>query len=80
MPTKHRQRKLLLFFHGNAEDLGLAYSLLVYMRDYLKVNIMAVEYPGYGIYNELDMGHKSEGGPTEEKILSDARLVYDFVL
>lgn len=50
LPTKNGSRKLLIFFHGNAEDLGLSYTLLNHMRDFFKVNVMAVEYPGYGIY------------------------------
>ena len=34
--------------------------------------MMAVEYPGYGIYEDY-------GGPSEEKIYKDAELVYNFV-
>jgi len=40
----------LLYFHGNAEDLGSSLKLLKHMRDTLRTNIIAVEYPGYGIY------------------------------
>lgn len=34
--------------------------------------MMAVEYPGYGIYEDRE-------GPTEDKIYRDAELVYNFV-
>jgi len=40
---------VILFFHANAEDLGLCYSFCKIMRDLFQVHVMAVEYPGYGI-------------------------------
>jgi hypothetical protein len=33
------QSKLLFFFHGNAEDLGIAYEILIEIRTCLKVLI-----------------------------------------
>ncbi len=39
----------LVFFHGNAEDIGIAFDFLNNIREQLKVNIIAVEYPGYGL-------------------------------
>ena len=42
--------KLLIFFHGNAEDLGISYQMLDHMRSMLHVNILAMEYPSYGAY------------------------------
>ena len=33
-----KSSKILLFFHGNAEDLGKAYRTLVKLRDKLKVS------------------------------------------
>ncbi|CEO99834.1 unnamed protein product (mitochondrion) [Plasmodiophora brassicae] len=45
---------LVLFFHGNGEDLGGA---VVFLRDLMnalsntvRISVLAVEYPGYGIY------------------------------
>ena len=46
--------------------------MLDHMRTALRINMMAVEYPGYGIYED-------NGGPTEDKIYRDAELVYNFV-
>jgi hypothetical protein len=51
LPYTKGSRKLILFFHGNAEDIGISYEMLDHLRDSLKINILAVEYPGYGIYN-----------------------------
>lgn len=42
------------------------------MRISLDLNILAVEYPSYGVYEDPE-------GPSEEKILRDADLVYNFV-
>jgi hypothetical protein len=64
--------KIFLYFHANAEDLGRAYKFLNYVHVYLRMHVMAVEYPGYGIY---------EGdNPNAEKIINDADIVYNFLL
>jgi len=42
--------KTIVYFHANAEDMVLCGELLDYLRALLKVNVIAVEYPGYGIY------------------------------
>ena len=73
LPCLKGSNKLIIFFHGNAEDLGISYEMLDHMRTALRINLMAVEYPGYGIYEDAD-------GPSEEKIYRDAELVYNFVL
>jgi len=70
LQTKYPSSKILLYFHGNGEDINLAYDLLEHLRNHLNVQIIAVEYPGYGLY---------PGSPSEKKILSDAETVFDFV-
>mmetsp|Transcript_10269 Transcript_10269/g.26541 ORF Transcript_10269/g.26541 Transcript_10269/m.26541 type:complete len:312 (+) Transcript_10269:73-1008(+) len=60
----------LIFFHANAEDLGQIYLLLRYLRTFLGVHVLAVEYPGYGICS---------GAPSERQLLLDAETVLDFV-
>jgi hypothetical protein len=42
--------KIFLYFHANAEDLGRAYKFLTYINVYLRMHVLAVEYPGYGVY------------------------------
>lgn len=64
--------KIFLYFHANAEDLGRAYKFLNYVHVYLRMHVIAVEYPGYGIY---------EGdNPNADKIINDADIVYNFLL
>lgn len=63
----------MIFFHGNAEDIGISYEMLDHMRTALKINVLAVEYPGYGVYTDPK-------GPSEEQIYADAELAYRFVI
>lgn len=63
--------KIMIYFHGNAEDIGLSFEILDMLRTVLHIHILAVEYPGYGVY---------AGKPTSEGILNDAECVYSFVL
>jgi len=50
---------VMFFMHGNAEDLGMSFSFIRHMRDQFKVNVFAVEYPGYGLLSELSGGEES---------------------
>lgn len=38
MKENRRHSKILLFFHGNAEDIGIARSALITMRQSLRVS------------------------------------------
>jgi len=62
-----------MYFHGNAEDIGLSYEMLDHLRSSLKVNILAVEFPNYGIY-------KDPAGCNSEKIIADAIYVFEYVM
>lgn len=50
LPYLNGSTKLIIFFHGNAEDIGFSYEMLDHLKTALKINILAVEYPSYGIY------------------------------
>lgn len=63
--------KTIIFFHGNAEDIGLAYELLDHLRMTLQVHIIGVEYPGYGIY---------DGNSTEQRVYEDAMNIFQFLV
>jgi len=47
--------------------------MLDHLRTSLKINIIAVEYPSYGIYQD-------PGGCSHDKIMSDAEDVFTFIL
>jgi hypothetical protein len=59
-----------MYFHGNAEDVGLAYELLDHLRATLMVHVLAIEYPGYGVY---------PGSSKADRIISDAEHVFKFL-
>lgn len=60
-----RAANVMLYLHGNAEDMGMSFSFLQHMRNQFKVNVLAVEYPGYGLLNGL---------PSSEKTVNDVVL------
>lgn len=62
--------KIVLFCHGNAEDLGNSPGKLAKIRDNLGVHVIGVEYPGYGI---------SSGTPSESALTADITTVFTFL-
>lgn len=63
--------KYALFFHGNAEDINLASEILNHIRFTLSINVIAPEYPGYGVY---------PGRPSEEQIFADTLSIYHYLV
>jgi len=41
----------MLYFHGNAEDLAVSEPQVQAIASYLNINVLAMEYPGYGLYD-----------------------------
>lgn len=41
--------RLIVYFHSNFEDIGRCYRFCAGVREKLKVNVLIVEYPAYGI-------------------------------
>lgn len=72
MPYEHGSAKVFLYFHANAEDLGKSYRLLTFVQRFLRMHVIAVEYPGYGIY-------RCPEGTSSQKIVEDAETVYRFL-
>ncbi|KRX08467.1 hypothetical protein PPERSA_12948 [Pseudocohnilembus persalinus] len=60
----------LIYFHGNGEDINQSIDLLDHIRINLNVNILAMEYPGYGVY---------KGSPNDKIIQEDAEIVYQYL-
>lgn len=65
---------LIIFCHGNGEDLGGSFRFLAVLIDYLKsqgvrVSVLAVEYPGYGLHI---------GTAHEHGLLDAAQSAYHF--
>jgi len=62
--------KVLLWFHGNAENIGYGLAQAVFYSR-LGVNVLAVDYRGYG---------RSEGSPDEAGVYRDADAAYDYLI
>ncbi|MCL5006408.1 MAG: alpha/beta hydrolase [Acidobacteria bacterium] len=65
-----QSRKAILWFHGNAEDLGSARSRVKFYSA-LGANLLALDYRGYG---------RSEGSPFEEGLYRDADAAYEYLI
>mmetsp|Transcript_19684 Transcript_19684/g.45933 ORF Transcript_19684/g.45933 Transcript_19684/m.45933 type:complete len:404 (+) Transcript_19684:84-1295(+) len=68
-----RAAGVILFCHGNAEDLGMSFAFLRHMRDQFKMNVFAIEYPGYGLLNYMDPSEAA----IKEVVLTAFRFVLD---
>jgi fermentation-respiration switch protein FrsA (DUF1100 family) len=62
-------RQALLWFHGNAENIGYDLPHLKVLAS-MGVNILAVDYRGYG---------RSDGSPNEAGVYHDADAAYDYL-
>jgi len=40
----------MIYYHANAEDVGYAFSFAQTLGANLRVHVLLVEYPGYGVY------------------------------
>ena len=69
---ENKSDMILLYFHSNYEDIGNSASLLKLICRYLSINVLAIEYPNYGIYS-------SKNSANAEAILSDADTVFKFI-
>eukprot|EP00434_Breviolum_minutum_P036394 symbB.v1.2.032242.t3/scaffold3784.1/size51792/3 len=62
-------RYMIIYFHSNAEDLGLCRWFCRFMYDQFQVHVLAVEYPGYGV---------CPGRPTPEGVIANAHAALQF--
>ena len=65
------KRLLILYSHGNAEDLGLIPPFVEYMAARLNADVLAYEYVGYSI---------SSGQPSEAGLYASAAAAYAWAL
>jgi hypothetical protein len=47
---KENTSKIVVYFHGNAEDVNTSYDFTLKMSLTFRCNVLSVEYPGYGLY------------------------------
>lgn len=64
--------KLMIYFHSNYEDIGNTYTFCNKISASLNMNVLAVEYPNYGLY-------KSASSLNAETINNDAEVIFKFI-
>jgi len=64
--------RLILYFHGNAEDAGQSEELFSSILELWRTDIITVEYPTYGVYTKGNLG--------EKPIFEDAEDVYNSLI
>jgi len=69
--AKIRRAPTLVFFHGNAGNIGLRLPNAVQMLNQLKANVLLVEYRGYG--------DSDDATPSEKGIKLDAEAALQFI-
>lgn len=62
--------KIVIFFHGNGEDINSAYEFAFFISNQLKTSILIMEYPGYSVYG---------GTASPAAVLADADRVILFL-
>lgn len=70
-PATNNPLPTLVYFHGNAGNIGLRLPNAIQMMKYLSVNILLVEYRGYGNSDSVT--------PNEAGLKLDGRAALDFV-
>lgn len=68
---KPASTKVMLYLHGNAENVSTWYQAANEIQKHVNVNALIVDYRGYG---------KSSGKPTIEGTINDAISMYDFLI
>lgn len=66
------EEKILIYTHGNACDIYTMYPFLKFLRDTLRINVLAWEYEGYGPSRKMSK-------PSEQAIFDSADSVYEHV-
>ena len=73
-------KKVMIHFHANGEDISHTQRLLTRFSIEFKLNIICVEYPGYGVYNHYSENKGAVSEKKSEQIIMDAKIVYNFVI
>ena len=73
---KAKTQKVLLYFHANGEDLDQVLPIIKQLNTIFNINVIAVEYPGYGIYTNP----ANIEGKKAKVVIDDAVAVYRFIV
>jgi abhydrolase domain-containing protein 13 len=68
--SEYENAKTILFFHGNAGNIGARLPNLKILVQKMNCNVFIIDYRGYG---------SSEGKPTEAGLKVDAKASLDYL-
>jgi pimeloyl-ACP methyl ester carboxylesterase len=71
IPCSHNTEKLMIYFHGNAEDIGVSDSFFRPLTSIWNCHVLVMEYPTYGVYKNREL--------SEQAIQEDAFDVYNYI-
>jgi len=66
-----KARKVVLFSHGNGEDIGMGCDFYKAFASGVNVSLLVYDYPGYGL---------TAGVPTEKGVYETAEAAYRFLV
>ena len=72
LKSKVPSEKILIYFHSNYKDLGNTFPLCSTISKNLNINVLSVEYPGYGVY-------KTQTLSTADEITNDSEIIFKFI-
>ena len=71
VPALEPSAKIQLYFHGNAEDIGVTQEFMQPLSQEFDWHFQSIEYPGYGLY---------EGFSDSDQIKEDCHTVIKFLV
>ena len=71
IPWKEGSSKIIIYFHGNAEDVGQSSQMMAKLSSAFKWHIICLEYPGYGVCFKENK--------DSNVIISRALRIYEFL-
>ncbi|CCW63057.1 unnamed protein product [Phytomonas sp. EM1] len=69
---------IIIYSHGNAENLGICHTILRWLSFALHVDVIGYDYRGYGFSGNPRL--KTPFEPTESSVYVDADCIYEEVL
>lgn len=73
MTTPRPSNRVIIYFHGNAEDAGVSLNFFPEIIRRWNCHLISVEYPTYGVYKN--------GTPISQKnIFEDSEDLYDYIV
>lgn len=70
LPAKEKTNKVVIYLHGNAQNVGDWYPAVLEVQKYVTVNFLLIDYRGYG---------KSTGKASLEGAIIDAQAMYKYL-